>query len=95
MNVIIVGYLREKKMLVYTIINDNIRLLTDVVSEDIPLIGIEPSAILGFRDEFPELADPHLKEQSLKLSKRSFLIDEFLWNEAQAGRITSTSFRVI
>ncbi|MEA1876869.1 MAG: FAD-linked oxidase C-terminal domain-containing protein [Bacteroidota bacterium] len=82
------GLLKKAK----AIINDNIRLLTDVVSEDIPLVGIEPSAILGFRDEFPELADPHLKEQALTISKHSFLIDEFLWTEAQAGRITSTSF---
>ncbi|MCK5821902.1 MAG: 4Fe-4S dicluster domain-containing protein, partial [Bacteroidales bacterium] len=82
------GLLKKAK----SIINDNIRLLTDVVSKDIPLIGIEPSAILGFRDEFPELADPQLKEQSLKLSKFSFMIDEFLWSEAQAGRIASDSF---
>jgi len=75
-----------------SIINDNIRLLTDVVSEDTPLIGIEPSAILGFRDEFPELSDSQLKEQALKLSENSFMIDEFLWEEAKAGRITSKSF---
>jgi len=82
------GLLKKAK----SIINENIKLLSDVVSEESPLIGIEPSAILGFRDEFPELADPQLKIQALKLSQNSYMIDEFLWKEAQAGRITSSSF---
>jgi Fe-S oxidoreductase len=44
------------------------------------LIGIEPSAILTFRDEYPELADPSLKEDALRLAKNVFLFDEFFVN---------------
>ena len=33
----------------------NVELLKDVVSSQTPLVGIEPSAILGFRDEIPDL----------------------------------------
>ncbi len=33
----------------------NVELLKDVVTAETPLIGIEPSCILGFRDEYPDL----------------------------------------
>jgi Fe-S oxidoreductase len=38
------------------IANQNIELLGGIVTSEIPLIGIEPSAILTFRDEYPDLA---------------------------------------
>lgn len=82
------GLLKKAKR----IINENIELLSDFVSEDVPLIGIEPSAILGFRDEFPELADKEYKDKARDLSRHSFMIDEFLWNEAKAGNIKSSNF---
>jgi Fe-S oxidoreductase len=38
----------------------NVTLLKDVISENTPLVGIEPSAILTFRDEYPDLVDDNL-----------------------------------
>ena len=38
------------------LVNKNIELLIPLISEDTPLIGVEPSAILTFRDEYPDLA---------------------------------------
>jgi FAD/FMN-containing dehydrogenase/Fe-S oxidoreductase len=75
------------------IIRRNINALSDMVTPDVPLIGIEPSAILGFRDEYPDLAGSDLKEKAEKLSASSFLIDEFLAGEFRAGRISRELFK--
>ena len=63
-----------------------------MVSDDIPLIGIEPSAILSFRDEYINLVDETLRQDATELSKSIFLIDEFLSNEIEANHITSQAF---
>ncbi|MEY4487514.1 MAG: hypothetical protein RIQ79_22, partial [Verrucomicrobiota bacterium] len=70
----------------------NVELLAEVVTDAMPLIGIEPSAILGFRDEYLSLMPDHLKDAARMLAKRALLIDEFIAREAEAGRITSASF---
>lgn len=72
--------------------NQNVSLLKDVVSEDIPLIGIEPSAILTFRDEYPDLVDENLLEDAKNLSKNVFMIEEFLSNEIEAKRVSKSAF---
>lgn len=74
------------------VINRNIKLLAPVVSKETPLIGIEPSAILGFRDEYIDLATPENKQAALELSKVSFTIEEFITNEYKAGRIDRELF---
>ena len=72
--------------------NQNVNLLKDIVTEDIPLIGIEPSAILTFRDEYPDLVDENLLEDARKLSKNVFMIEEFLSKEIEAKRISKSAF---
>ena len=74
------------------IANKNILLLKDIITEQTPLVGIEPSAILTFRDEYTELAEKDLIEDSNKLAKNSFLIDEFLENEMKKGKIKKEYF---
>ncbi|NTW34063.1 MAG: FAD-binding oxidoreductase, partial [Bacteroidetes bacterium] len=74
------------------IANFNVDLLKDIIKNETPLIGIEPSAILAFRDEYTELVDPHLKEASLNLSSCSFMIDEFIANEFEKGNISKDLF---
>jgi FAD/FMN-containing dehydrogenase/Fe-S oxidoreductase len=74
------------------IINKNIQLLAPLISADMPLIGIEPSAILTFRDEYVDLADDSLFEQAKQLSKNVFTIDEFIANEIEKGNITAAQF---
>ena len=71
---------------------ENVRLLSPVVSASEPLIGIEPSAILGFRDEYPALVDPSLREAARKLAPHCLMLDEFLAAEIDAGRIDSSLF---
>lgn len=82
------GLLREAGK----IARKNIEVFADIVDEKTPLIGIEPSAILGFRDEYPELAGSGLHEKAEKIAKNSFLVDEFISNEFKAGRIKKESF---
>ncbi len=71
----------------------NVELLKDVVTENAPLIGLEPSAILGFRDEYPDLVPANLKAPARALAKHALLFDEFIAREAAAGRIHRESFR--
>uniref|UniRef100_UPI0026EE8A67 (Fe-S)-binding protein n=1 Tax=Mesonia mobilis TaxID=369791 RepID=UPI0026EE8A67 len=80
------GFLEEAKVLA----NKNIEVFKDVVSEEIPLIGIEPSAILSFRDEYLRLAE-HRQDASV-LAKKTFLIEEFFSAEIEKGKITSAQF---
>jgi Fe-S oxidoreductase len=72
--------------------NDNVRALASIISEDEPLIGIEPSAILGFRDEYPMLVDELLRERSRELAPHCLMLDEFITREADAGRIDADCF---
>jgi FAD/FMN-containing dehydrogenase/Fe-S oxidoreductase len=74
------------------IANKNIQLLKDVITKETPLIGIEPSAILTFKDEYIDLASDDLFEAAKTLSKNVFLIDAFIANEIQQGNISKSNF---
>ncbi|MCQ2312502.1 MAG: FAD-binding protein [Paludibacteraceae bacterium] len=71
----------------------NVNLLADIITDDAPLVGIEPSCILSFRDEYPDLVSPSLRDKAKALGNNALLYDEFLLQELQAGRINKTSFR--
>ncbi len=74
------------------IANKNVRLLSEIISEDTPLVGIEPSAILTFRDEYIDLAEPSEKNKAKALSKNALMIDEFLQKEMQKNKIKKDHF---
>ena len=82
------GLVREAQQLAIR----NVELLQDVVTAPAPLIGIEPSAILGFRDEYPDLVPDELIPAARALAKNALLIDEFIAREIDAGRIRRESF---
>ena len=82
------GLVRKAKV----IANKNIELLSAVVSDKSPLIGIEPSAILTFRDEYPDLASDENLLAAENLAHNSFYIDEFIAKEITAGNITKEVF---
>ncbi|MBE9488704.1 MAG: FAD-binding protein [Bacteroidetes bacterium] len=75
-----------------SIAKQNVATFKGIISSDSPLIGIEPSAILGFRDEYPNLVALEDKPIALKLSKNVFLIDEFISQEIRKGNIVPSSF---
>jgi FAD/FMN-containing dehydrogenase/Fe-S oxidoreductase len=82
------GLIRKAK----TIAEKNIALLHPLITTDTPLIGIEPSAILTFRDEYPDLASNELLEKAKALAKNVFLIDEFIAAEIEKGNINKEQF---
>ncbi len=82
------GLLRKAK----TIANKNIALLSPLISASTPLLGIEPSAILTFRDEYPDLASDEQLEAATEMTKNVFLIDEFIANEIMNGNISKEQF---
>ena len=92
------GLLRKAKK----IAQKNLIMLKDLISEKTPLVGIEPSAILSFRDEYPDLFPKKINEKNetinlhnaaQNLKKNSFLIDEFIANEIKIGKINKSKFK--
>ena len=70
----------------------NVQLLKDQISDSHPLIGIEPSCILSFRDEYPDLVPAELRKDALYLAKNCLLYDEFLMKEIAEGNISTDDF---
>jgi len=82
------GLVREAKK----IANKNIALLSPLINAETPLIGIEPSAILTFRDEYVDLSTDDQFEAAKILATNVYLIDEFLAIEIQKGNIDKNAF---
>jgi FAD/FMN-containing dehydrogenase/Fe-S oxidoreductase len=80
------GLLNQAK----TLANKNINLFNDIISKKTPLIGIEPSAILSFKDEYLKLSDD--KTSAQHIANHTFLIEEFLQHEIELGNIRSEQF---
>ncbi|AUC83660.1 FAD-binding and (Fe-S)-binding domain-containing protein [Lacinutrix sp. Bg11-31] len=70
--------------------NANVTLFKNLISDYTPLLGIEPSAILTFRDEYIKLAED--KASAKAIAKNTFLIEEFLSNEISIGNIKPSQF---
>ena len=70
----------------------NLRLLKDIISDESPLVGIEPSCILTFRDEYPDLVNAEHRQDAKRLAADCLLFDEFLMREVEKGHITSDMF---
>lgn len=82
------GLLRQAKKIAAA----NVKALSPLITQETPLIGIEPSAILTFKDEYPDLADDAWLEAAQKLSANTYLIDDFLAREMTKGNILSSQF---
>jgi FAD/FMN-containing dehydrogenase/Fe-S oxidoreductase len=80
------GFLKEAK----TVCNLNVAIFKDLITEETPLIGVEPSAILTFKDEYIRLADD--KKSAEKIAKNVFTFEEFLAKEVEKGNIAASSF---
>ncbi len=70
----------------------NVEIFRHCVSEKTPLVGVEPSAILSFRDEYPRLVPEGQREAAKALGQNALLIEEFLAREIEKGNITPESF---
>lgn len=72
--------------------NENVRQFRKLVGPNTPLIGIEPSAILTFRDEYPALVDASLRDSANKLANHVLMFDEFIETQIDRGKIQSSQF---
>lgn len=71
----------------------NVALFKDKVTHETPLVGVEPSAILTFRDEYPDLLRGEEKEAANKIGYHTLMIEEFLSKELEAGNIDLGLFK--
>lgn len=53
----------------------NIAVLTDIIDRGIPVVGLEPSCLLTFRDEYPDMV---AGADARRVAQNAFLLDEFL-----------------
>lgn len=63
-----------------------------LTEEDAVVVGVEPSAVLSFRDEYPEILRGELQQDAMKLSTRVWTIEEFLYQELLHKRINADAF---
>lgn len=82
------GFVKEAKK----IANQNIHFLKGLITDDTPLLGVEPSGIITFRDEYLSLVDDDLRAEAQQIAKNALMIDEFLLAEMKAGHIHPEQF---
>ena len=72
--------------------NDNVMKIKSIVGQDIPLVGVEPAALLIFKDEYPDLVKPELVEPARHIAEHTFMIEDFIVSQYDTGKITSELF---
>ena len=80
------GFLKQAQKLV----KKNTKSLSVFAEKGMSILGLEPSAILSFRDEYLRMTSD--KEASKKIADHSFLIEEFLAKEIANGNISAEQF---
>jgi Fe-S oxidoreductase len=63
----------------------NVDELAPYAEKGTPIVGLEPSCLLTLRDEYPEFVRTNA---ATKVAENSFLLEEFVVREQQAGRLT-------
>lgn len=75
------GFLREARECMLATVEE----LCDHARAGTPIVGIEPSAILGFRDEAPDLVPAAHRAQALELREHCMLFEEFICSQFADG----------
>lgn len=70
----------------------NVERLASSITDESPLISVEPSAILSFRDEYPDLLRGGLRNQATELGKNCLNLEEFIDQKNSLGQISRRSF---
>lgn len=89
------GLLKQAKKLA----DKNVGVFSELISKDLPLVGIEPSAILTFKDEYPDLVSDTLRNKALAVSLHTFTLEDYLfqlWNDGfiDKGIFTNASRKI-
>jgi FAD/FMN-containing dehydrogenase/Fe-S oxidoreductase len=58
--------------------------LAPYLARGVPIIGLEPSCLFGFRDEIPAIVK---SEDARRLAEHALMFEEFLASEAESGRL--------
>ena len=80
------GFLKQAQKLAIK----NIKELKKFAEAGLPILGLEPSAILSFRDEYKRMTSDKTTTQII--ADHSFLIEEFLAKEIADGSLKSADF---
>lgn len=83
------GLLREAR----EIASANVAKLFQIIGPETPLVSIEPSAILTFRDEYIDLLRGDEKRAAIELAANCWNFEEFVDQQISAGTIGSENFR--
>jgi Fe-S oxidoreductase len=70
----------------------NVSFFKKHISLQTPLIGVEPSAILTFRDEYIDLVTDNLRDDASQLAKNCLLFEEWFCREIDNKNITKEQF---
>jgi Fe-S oxidoreductase len=65
------GFLRRARRLA----DRNVTALHEVIDDEAPLVGLEPSAISCFKDEYPDLVSPQLRGNARTLAGHSLMFE--------------------
>jgi FAD/FMN-containing dehydrogenase/Fe-S oxidoreductase len=82
------GFVKEAQKLA----TENVELLKELIAHDTPLVGIEPSAILSFRDEYLDLVPERLRPDAVEISANALLFEEFIAREIEEKRLDKKRF---
>ncbi len=77
------GLLQEAK----SYAEENTQTFFPLLDSNTCLVGIEPSAILTFRDEYPDLLRNEMREKAKEVSRHTHTIEEFLARELDCGNL--------
>jgi FAD/FMN-containing dehydrogenase/Fe-S oxidoreductase len=70
----------------------NVRRMAPAVARGERFMMIEPSCAAAFRDEYPDLVPPDGRDQARRTAEAVITIEEWLAEEAEAGRLSHVSF---
>ena len=70
--------------------NNNVSFFKNKITQNIPLVGIEPSAVLTFKDEYLRLADD--KKAAQQIANNTFTFEEFFVQEIEKSNISAKQF---
>src|SRR5690606_33218486 len=83
------GFLEQGRSLA----RENVRIFGSILAEENSVvIGVEPSAILSFRDEYPEILRGEEQAVARQLADKVQTIEEFLFSEMRKNHIGPDSF---
>lgn len=71
----------------------NIEQIYPFAAQEVPVVGLEPSEILSFRDDYLDLCDDEYLERAQQVAEQAFMFEEFLLKERERNADFDSLFR--